>query len=1478
MKRYLSLLLALVLVFTSIPVTALTAAAAEDIDGVITAEKVVAQAGETVTMNLTVQNNPGILGMTLQLNFDESKVTLVNVAKGEALSYLTFTAPKAMISGCKLVWDGEEVLQDKVTDGVIATLTFQIAEDAPKNEEIEILVSSYGDIIDNDAEALNISIVNGTVRVIDYKPGDANGDNDINTTDVVYIRRAVAGGYGVTINEAAADVNDDGLISSTDLVWIRRFVAEYPGVILKPSTPRCKHTMEFVAYKEATCEETGIISHYHCTSCGKYFSDEQGKTEIAQSSTVLAATGHTAVTDPYVAPTYDSVGWKEGSHCDVCKKVLVAQEEIPMLEKDTYNIIYNLTYNDPYLQSIEIENPNPDVYAAQDGMKLEEPVVAGYIFEGWYDGQGSSASRVTEIPEGTTGTIRLYAHWSLVEYEVQFHSPLTKEVEKKTFTVNTGVTLTNPEWYGYNFVGWTNEEGTVVTSIPVGTARNITLTANWSSKRNQTIPVKTLGDPMIIEQNGLILFVYEIGRIENIPLQTIASFTNSNGLTWTEETQISLEINNSEALEVAKTITDATTTSSSWTLSEGWNQYTEQSKEYAHETTTEVQQNAKSAYETNGQWTVSKNSGGSSTVSQETGVSSKVSATVGSEVEVDAGIGVKAGISAELGTEIGEEYKDTQENSKTWNTESGYSSGYSASQEFETSYSVSQAISQKYGYTQSYGSQQEWEQANGVSVNKEESREYGSSVVFSKGTTETKTRTYTNEGSNPGFYRLVAAGTAHVFGVVGYDMATGMYFTYSYTVMDEEVKDYVDYSATTSEFDDQENGVLPFDIPFEVNDYVDRKILATNGLTVDLDTGIINGYTGTATHVRVPTYMAVDNDDGTYSVVKVTGIDSKAFQGKDHIVEITLPDTVTAIPDSAFAGCTSLKTVKANSIQSIGANAFQGCVSLENYQVSTAVKELGTNAFEGALSVTIYAYNAAVAKAAAECGAKNLTINMATMADELSDYTFQIGKGTEYFALQGGTKSYTGVRVVSDAAETVLNGMSLSGCSDTPLVLSSAKVTLNRVNVNASGLTMVLSADSTEIALFGNNSLISSSADAVRSNTIALTLVNPTVSSKVSVNGNVLVCGTCANTEYMPVENGKIICYNLTDTCLVTFDGNGGTCDEGSRVVPCGTAIGELPEASNAGYVFYGWVDANGNAITADTMFYEAGEIVLYANWIEPYTINWEVGTGYTISVTRTASPKGKAAIGTLNAGDSIYPEDVLVVEYAPTEGYTITDNGVNTITVTGNVTGEQIFAEVDALNYTYDIIYKSSNGTLLGTATVTNAFNTAHTIAPKDYSGNGYTAPAPQTVEWDSTTAKTITFVYTPIAVATTQQVTSGTWWYHDSNTGITYVTKVSYRNRTATNVQIQVVWSSTITNGRYGYTQEFNASSNGVGTGNVQITTASTWNTAVNGARTQTVYSKWITVPVNTTNRTSISISGAWWDALRSGGWSGTYTIPAY
>ena len=78
----------------------------------------------------------------------------------------------------------------------------------------------------------------------------------------------------------------------------------------------------------------------------------------------------------------------------------------------------------------------------------------------------------------------------------------------------------------------------------------------------------------------------------------------------------------------------------------------------------------------------------------------------------------------------------------------------------------------------------------------------------------------------------------------------------------------------------------------------------------------------------------------------VTAIGDFAFSGCSSLSNIVIPDSVTAIGDSAFSDCSSLSNIVIpNSVTAIGDGAFFGCRSLPNIVIPNSVTSIGDSAF-----------------------------------------------------------------------------------------------------------------------------------------------------------------------------------------------------------------------------------------------------------------------------------------------------------------------------------------------------------------------------------------------------------------------------------------------------------------------------------------------------------------------------------------------------
>lgn len=123
--------------------------------------------GETVKVLVDLKNNPGILGMILQIEYDEEAMTLIGAENGEvANEVLALTTSKELISGSKFVWDGLEIAPEQIKDGTLITLEFMISDDAISGKRYPLTLKyNSGDIIDANFDSVNPLIKQGFIEI-----------------------------------------------------------------------------------------------------------------------------------------------------------------------------------------------------------------------------------------------------------------------------------------------------------------------------------------------------------------------------------------------------------------------------------------------------------------------------------------------------------------------------------------------------------------------------------------------------------------------------------------------------------------------------------------------------------------------------------------------------------------------------------------------------------------------------------------------------------------------------------------------------------------------------------------------------------------------------------------------------------------------------------------------------------------------------------------------------------------------------------------------------------------------------------------------------------------------------------------------------------------------------------------------------------------------------------------------------------------
>lgn len=106
--------------------------------------------------------------------------------------------------------------------------------------------------------------------------------------------------------------------------------------------------------------------------------------------------------------------------------------------------------------------------------------------------------------------------------------------------------------------------------------------------------------------------------------------------------------------------------------------------------------------------------------------------------------------------------------------------------------------------------------------------------------------------------------------------------------------------------------------------------------TPDNTAVIVKKYNGTAADVTIPSH---------YKGKPVTMIDHAAFHDSS-VTSVTIPDSVTSIPDDAFAFCSQLTNISIpNSVTFIGFSAFNSCTSLKSITLPSSLSTIQSSAF-----------------------------------------------------------------------------------------------------------------------------------------------------------------------------------------------------------------------------------------------------------------------------------------------------------------------------------------------------------------------------------------------------------------------------------------------------------------------------------------------------------------------------------------------------
>ncbi|MBO5042591.1 MAG: hypothetical protein J6D87_06460 [Clostridia bacterium] len=292
-------------------------ASAEMPNMILRAEDVVALPGDTVQVQIYLENNPGLASLKFNVAYDEM-LTLQKVEFSTAFgAYVTAPEPYKNPQSISFI----SPLSEVKANGIFATLTFLVSPNAPDQYDAAIrLICDDENIFDGDYNSITTAAINGKVHIVHGYPGDINGDRAVNNKDAILLFQYVAG-MDVKVDADALDVNGDGKVNNRDAVILFRYVAGWDVEISRgPAVTVCKHEKtEIIPGYSNTCTEYGLTDGERCATCG----------EILLAQEIIPLRAHEPEFVEAKMPTCIEDGWTAGTRCIHCRQGIEGMETIP---------------------------------------------------------------------------------------------------------------------------------------------------------------------------------------------------------------------------------------------------------------------------------------------------------------------------------------------------------------------------------------------------------------------------------------------------------------------------------------------------------------------------------------------------------------------------------------------------------------------------------------------------------------------------------------------------------------------------------------------------------------------------------------------------------------------------------------------------------------------------------------------------------------------------------------------------------------------------------------------------------------------------------------------------------------------------------------------------------------------------------------------------------------------------------------------
>lgn len=138
-----------------------------------------ANTGDTVDINISLENNSGIIAALFNVEYDTERLELIEVQDGQILDGGTFS-PNYKSYPYKMVWNSATTT-NFTDNGVLAVLKFKVLENAQSGKAFINLAYNENDVFDVDLNNVPITVMNGGIDVAGNTSGSTSSGGNSGT-------------------------------------------------------------------------------------------------------------------------------------------------------------------------------------------------------------------------------------------------------------------------------------------------------------------------------------------------------------------------------------------------------------------------------------------------------------------------------------------------------------------------------------------------------------------------------------------------------------------------------------------------------------------------------------------------------------------------------------------------------------------------------------------------------------------------------------------------------------------------------------------------------------------------------------------------------------------------------------------------------------------------------------------------------------------------------------------------------------------------------------------------------------------------------------------------------------------------------------------------------------------------------------------------------------------------------------------------